>query len=76
MLKVAVRVISQVMEAASTSETSVKFYQTTRRNNPEDPPSSYSPPRDPQTSQILCFNIPQDFTFQNFGSYLDVMCVL
>jgi hypothetical protein len=24
------------MEAASTSETSVKFYQTTRRNNPED----------------------------------------
>jgi hypothetical protein len=25
-----------MMEAASTSETSVKFYQTTRRNNPED----------------------------------------
>jgi hypothetical protein len=24
------------MEAASTSETSVNFYQTTRRNNPED----------------------------------------
>jgi hypothetical protein len=25
-----------MMEAASTSETSVKFYQTTRHNNPED----------------------------------------
>jgi hypothetical protein len=25
-----------IMEAASTSETSVNFYQTTRRNNPED----------------------------------------
>jgi hypothetical protein len=25
-----------MMEAASPSETSVKFYQTTRRNNPED----------------------------------------
>jgi hypothetical protein len=25
-----------LMEAASTSETSVKFYHTTRRNNPED----------------------------------------
>jgi hypothetical protein len=25
-----------MMEAASTSETSVNFYQTTRRNNPED----------------------------------------
>jgi hypothetical protein len=25
-----------VMEAASTSETSVNFYQTIRRNNPED----------------------------------------
>jgi hypothetical protein len=25
-----------VMEAASTSETSVTFYQITRRNNPED----------------------------------------
>jgi hypothetical protein len=24
------------MEAANTSETSVNFYQTTRRNNPED----------------------------------------
>jgi hypothetical protein len=25
-----------MMEAANTSETSVNFYQTTRRNNPED----------------------------------------
>jgi hypothetical protein len=25
-----------MMEAARTSETSVNFYQTTRRNNPED----------------------------------------
>jgi hypothetical protein len=25
-----------MMEAASTSETSVSFYQTTRRNNPDD----------------------------------------
>jgi hypothetical protein len=25
-----------MMEAASTSETSVNFYQTTQRNNPED----------------------------------------
>jgi hypothetical protein len=28
--------ITLIMEAASTSETSVNFYQTTRRNNPED----------------------------------------
>jgi hypothetical protein len=28
--------IALMMEAASTSETSVNFYQTTRRNNPED----------------------------------------
>jgi hypothetical protein len=27
-----------MMEAASTSETSVNFYHTTRRNNPEDSP--------------------------------------
>jgi hypothetical protein len=27
---------SMVMEAARTSETSVSFYQSTRRNNPED----------------------------------------
>jgi hypothetical protein len=28
--------IALMMEAASTSETSVNFYQTTRHNNPED----------------------------------------
>jgi hypothetical protein len=28
--------IALMMEAESTSETSVNFYQTTRRNNPED----------------------------------------
>jgi hypothetical protein len=31
-----IRVITLMMEAASTSETSVNFYQTTRRNIPED----------------------------------------
>jgi hypothetical protein len=30
------RLIALVMAAAGTSETSVIFYQTTRRNNPED----------------------------------------
>jgi hypothetical protein len=30
------RFIALMMEAASTSETSVRFYQTTWRNNPED----------------------------------------
>jgi hypothetical protein len=28
--------IALMMEASSTSETSVNFYQTTRRNNPEE----------------------------------------
>jgi hypothetical protein len=28
--------IALMMEATSTSETSVNFYQTTRRNNPKD----------------------------------------
>jgi hypothetical protein len=28
--------IALMMEAASTSETAVNFYQTTRHNNPED----------------------------------------
>jgi hypothetical protein len=28
--------IALMMEAASTSETSVNFYQTTQRNNPKD----------------------------------------
>jgi hypothetical protein len=30
------RLFVLLMEAASISETSVNFYQTTRRNNPED----------------------------------------
>jgi hypothetical protein len=30
------RVIALMMEAASTSETSVNFYQTAQSNNPED----------------------------------------
>jgi hypothetical protein len=34
-----------MMEAASTSETSVNFYQTTRRLNPEDSPL-HAPRRD------------------------------
>jgi hypothetical protein len=29
-------IIALIMEAASTCETSVNFYQTTLRNNPED----------------------------------------
>jgi hypothetical protein len=29
-------IVTLMMEAASTSETSVNFYQTTRRNIPED----------------------------------------
>jgi hypothetical protein len=33
---VVVWLIALMMEAVSTSETSVNFYQTTRRNNPED----------------------------------------
>jgi hypothetical protein len=32
----AASIIALMMEAASTFETSVNFYQTTRRNNPED----------------------------------------
>jgi hypothetical protein len=39
MIKMAVfwvAAIDLMMEAANTSETSVNFYQTTRRNNPED----------------------------------------
>jgi hypothetical protein len=39
--------IALMMEAASTSETLVNFYQTTWHYNPEDP-SSYLPPLEPQ----------------------------
>jgi hypothetical protein len=31
-----IRAIARMMEAAFTSETFVNFYQTIRRNNPED----------------------------------------
>jgi hypothetical protein len=31
-----IRAIALMMKAVSTSETSVNFYQATRRNNPED----------------------------------------
>jgi hypothetical protein len=34
--KIIVREIALMMEEASTSETSVNFYQSTRRNNPQD----------------------------------------
>jgi hypothetical protein len=30
------RIIALIMEAASTSETSINYYQTTRRNSPGD----------------------------------------
>jgi hypothetical protein len=36
--------IALMMEAASTYEMSVNFYQTTLRNISEDKSSSYSPP--------------------------------
>jgi hypothetical protein len=32
----ALKLTTLMMQAASTSETSVNFYQTTRRNNPQD----------------------------------------
>jgi hypothetical protein len=35
-MKMAVSIIRAMIEAASTSETSVNFYQMTRRYNPED----------------------------------------
>jgi hypothetical protein len=38
------KLIALMIEAVSTSETSVSFYQNTRRNIPERQPSSYSPP--------------------------------
>jgi hypothetical protein len=35
-MKMTVRAIALMMEAANTSDSSVNFYQTTRRNNTED----------------------------------------
>jgi hypothetical protein len=46
--------ITVITEAISTSETSVNFYQTTRRNATEDI-SSYSPPWEPEISQFHIF---------------------
>jgi hypothetical protein len=53
-----------MMEAASTSETSVNFYQTTRRNNPED---SHLYTRRRQISQ-MCIN-------PKFDNYFTSNCV-
>jgi hypothetical protein len=36
MMELPVSIIALVIEVASTSETSVNFYQTTRHSNPED----------------------------------------
>jgi hypothetical protein len=36
-------IVALMMEAASTSETSVNFYQTARRNNPEDSHFHFQP---------------------------------
>jgi hypothetical protein len=44
------RLIALMMEAVSSSETSVNIYQTTRRNIPQDKPSSYSSPWEPEIS--------------------------
>jgi hypothetical protein len=35
-IRAIISLITLMMEAANTSETSVNFHQTTRRNNPED----------------------------------------
>jgi hypothetical protein len=45
--------IALMMEAVSTSETSVNFYQTTRRNNPED--SHPRPSHCPLLSTVMIF---------------------
>jgi hypothetical protein len=47
------RVVADItlMEAASTSETSINFYYTRRGKIPEDKSSSYSPPSEPEVSQ-------------------------
>jgi hypothetical protein len=48
-------IIALMMETANTSETSVKFYKTTRRNNTED---SHL-----QLSAARIFNLTKYFTF-------------
>jgi archaellum component FlaF (FlaF/FlaG flagellin family) len=47
-LKNTVIAIALMMVAVSTSETSVNFYQTFRRNITEDKSSSFSSPREPE----------------------------
>jgi hypothetical protein len=48
-----IRVIALMMKAVSTSsETSVNFYQASRRNIPEDKSSSYTLPEEPEISPI------------------------
>jgi hypothetical protein len=44
--------IALMMEAASTSETTVNFYQTTRRNNPEEVGTAFKQKR----SAAFCRN--------------------
>jgi hypothetical protein len=50
------RLIALMMEAASTSETSVNFYQTTRRNNPGDD-HLHSRRRENLKSHIFLFHL-------------------
>jgi hypothetical protein len=74
-------IITLMMEAISTSEMSVSFYQTTRCNIPEDSYlSSYLPPREPEISPVRTFFCSKAFvlvcaTNRKFGSVrLDVVC--
>jgi hypothetical protein len=57
-----------MMEAVSTSETSVNFYQTTRRNYPDD---SYL--KSSQTFPVKCtMFLPSTFIFLQAASFLEV----
>jgi hypothetical protein len=53
------------MEAASTSETSVNFYQTTRRNKPED--SHFSTLKLTGKKNTILVFIKSTLTFQTIG---------
>jgi hypothetical protein len=44
--------IALMMEAVSISEMPINFYETARRNIPEDKSSSYSPPRETEISSL------------------------
>jgi hypothetical protein len=52
--------IALIIEAASTSETSVKFYQITRRNNPEDSHLHYR----------VQINLPLDYYHEIFARFV------